>query len=77
MKTERISLYKWYSKEDVIEVNWPEVHKTIGADHLEWILKQPKDQCQLVVDKLNTNFELMAEFYNERVLVEYWMRWAK
>jgi hypothetical protein len=77
MKTERISLYKWYSKEDVIEVNWPDVHKSIGADHLEWILKQPKDQCQLVVDKLNTNFELMAEFYNERVLVEYWMRWAK
>ncbi len=77
MKTERISLYKWYSKEDVIEVNWPDVHKSIGTDHLEWILKQPKDQCQLVVDKLNTNFELMAEFYNERVLVEYWMRWAK
>lgn len=77
MKTERVSLYKWYSKEDVIEVNWPDVHKTIGTDHLEWILRQPKDQCQLVVDKLNTNFELMAEFYNERVLVEYWMRWAK
>ncbi len=77
MKTERISLYKWYSKEDVIEVDWPDVHKSIGTDHLEWILKQPKDQCQLVVDKLNTNFELMAEFYNERVLVEYWMRWAK
>lgn len=77
MKTERIRLYKWWSKEDTIQVDWPRVHKEVGSDQINWLLRQPEDRCQLVVDKWNENFELVAEFYNEKILTEYWLRWAK
>lgn len=77
MKTERVELFRWWSRDDVITVDWPKVHKEIGVEQVSWLLKQPKEECQLVVDKLNENFALVAEFYSDKKMVEYWLRWAK
>lgn len=79
MRSERIPLYKWYSDNlpDTIDINWPDVHKAVGREQMSWILKQPKEQCQLVVDKLNENFTLVAEFYCEQALIAYRLMWAK
>jgi hypothetical protein len=79
MKTNRIKLYHWFTNDvhDVIEVDWPKVHSEIGTDQLDWILKQAKSQCQLVVDKLDNDFALVAEFYDEQLLTTYHLMWAK
>lgn len=79
MKTERIELYKWYSNKqpDTIDINWPDVHKVVGREQMSWLLNQPQEKCQLVVDKINENFTLVAEFYSEQTLVAYHLMWAK
>ena len=79
MKSSRFELYHWHihNGKDIIEVDWPKVHKTVGVDLINWINKQPKEKCQLVVDKLNDDFKLIAEFYDQQTLVAYHLMWAK
>ena len=79
MKSSRFELYHWHIRngKDTIEVDWPKVHKSVGVDLINWINKQPKEKCQLVVDKLNEDFKLMAEFYDQQTLVAYHLMWAK
>ena len=79
MKSSRFELYHWRTRngKDIIEVDWPKVHKTVGSDLISWINKQPKEKCQLVVDKLNDDFKLIAEFYDQQTLVAYHLMWAK
>ena len=79
MKSSRFELYHWRicNGKDIIEVDWPKVHKTVGVDLINWINKQPKEKCQLVVDKLNDDFKLIAEFYDQQTLVAYHLMWAK
>lgn len=79
MKSNRVELYYWRSNSgtDMIDVDWPGVQKAIGVDHVSWLLKQPREKCQLVVDKIDDDFKLMAEFYDERTLLSYHLMWAK
>jgi hypothetical protein len=78
MKSNRLELYHWHTRIDApIEVDWPNVHKTVGVDLISWINKQPKEKCQLVVDKLNDDFKLIAEFYDQQTLLAYHLMWAK
>jgi len=76
-KINRIKLAEWHSKEDNIDVDWPKIQKMLGVEQVEWLLKQNKEQCQLVVDKLNYEFALVAEFYDEKILTCYHLMWAK
>jgi hypothetical protein len=78
MKTSKIELLKWLPEEgEYIEINWPKLHKTIGLDHTNWLLKQPNDQCQLVLERNDQYCRLIAEFYNDHALLEYHLMWAK
>ena len=78
MKTSKIELLSWFPKEsEYIEIDWPKVHKTIGIDHTEWLLKQPKDKCQLVLERKTADCKLVAEFYDEQTLTTYHLMWAK
>jgi hypothetical protein len=78
MKTTRIKLTEWFPAEgEYIDIDWPKVQKTIGKDQLEWLLKQPKDMCQLVLDKSESKVKLVVEFYNEHLLLSYHLMWAK
>ena len=78
MKTERIELLKWLPSEgENIEIDWPKVHKTIGVDQTNWLLKQSKTNCQLMLYRNDMYCRLVAEFYNEQTLLSYHLMWAK
>jgi hypothetical protein len=78
MKNRRVVLTQWLPQEgEYIDIDWPKVQKTIGVDHLEWLLKQPKDKCQLVLDKSQNKVKLVAEFYSDSLAVNYHLLWAK
>ena len=78
MKTERVELLKWLPEEgDTVEIDWPKVHKTIGVDHTQWLLKQPHNLCQMILERNDMYCRLIAEFYDNRALVNYHLMWAK
>jgi len=71
-------LTKWLPQEsEVIEIDWPKVQKTIGLDHLEWLLKLPHDKCQLMLERNDMYCTLVADFYDEKTLLSYHLMWAK
>lgn len=76
MKTKRIELLAWESNLDSIEIDWPKVQRIVGLDHVEWLLQQETEQCQLVVDKIGNKFRLMAEFYDDQCLTVYHLMWS-
>lgn len=78
MKTSKVELLKWLPVEsEYIEINWPKVHKTIGLDHTKWLLNQPEDICQLVLERTDMYCRLVAEFYDDKALTTYHLMWAK
>lgn len=77
MKTERIILADWVSYDLFIDIDWPTVHKKLGLEQVEWLLSQPPEKCQLVLDKNDVNNKLVAEFYDERTLLTYHLMWSK
>lgn len=76
MKTSRIVLADWISRDLYLDIDWPTVHRKLGLEQLDWLLKQPTENCQLVLDKSDINFKLVAEFYDERTLLTYHLMWA-
>ena len=78
MKNNRVELLKWAPENnEYIEISWPKVHKTLGLDQTKWLLNQPHNVCQLVLER-NTMFcRLVAEFYDEQALTIYHLMWAK
>ena len=78
MKNNKIELLKWLPSEgENIEIYWPKVHKTIGVDQTKWLLKQPQELCQLMLERNDVYCRLIAEFYDEKTLVSYHLMWAK
>jgi hypothetical protein len=78
MKTNRVELYRWLDSEgENIEIDWPKVHKTIGTDHLQWLLKQPHEICQVILERNDSYCRLVAEFYHEQTLTNYHLIWAR
>jgi hypothetical protein len=78
MKTDCVELLKWVPSEgEYIAIDWPKVHKTIGVDQTRWLLNQPDDLCQIVLERRDIYCRLVAEFYNQETLVNYHLRWAK
>ncbi len=76
MKTTRIDLIDWHSFEDTLDIDWPLVQRTIGREKIEWLLDQPNNQCQLVVDKVQDKLKLVAEFYDDKLLIRYHLMWS-
>lgn len=78
MKTSKVELLKWLPYEgENIEIDWPKVHKTIGVEHTNWLLKQSIDKCQLVLERTDMYCRLVAEFYDDKLLTHYHLMWAK
>lgn len=78
MKSKSVELLKWLPSEgENIEIDWPKVHKAIGTDHLEWLLKQPHNECQLMLERSDMYARLIAEFYDTKLLTAYHLMWAK
>jgi hypothetical protein len=78
MRTSKVVLTKWLPSEgEYIEIDWPKVHKTLGTDHVNWLLCQPVDVCQLVLERTDMYCKLVAEFYDSKTLTTYHLMWAK
>ena len=78
MKTERVELYKWLGAEgEIIEIDWPKVHQTLGLEKTNWLLKQSRDRCQMMLERRDMYCRLVAEFYDQHTLVSYHLMWAK
>ncbi len=78
MKTSKIELLKWLPEEgENIEINWPKVHRAIGLDQTNWLLKQDHTDCQVVLERNDMYCRLIAEFYTDRSLATYYLMWAK
>ena len=78
MKNKKVELLKWLPfEEENIEIDWPKVHKTIGIDHTNWLINQPKETCQLVLLRNDKYCRLAVEFYDDRTLAQYYLMWAK
>ena len=78
MKNNRVELLKWLPEpSEYIEISWPKVHKTLGLDQTKWLLGQPHDVCQLVLERNDMYCRLVAEFYDEHTLTIYHLMWAK
>jgi hypothetical protein len=78
MKSKRVELLKWLPQEgENIEIDWPKVHKTIGLDHTKWLLSQPLNVCQLILERNDMHCRLVAEFYDDKALTHYHLMWAK
>jgi hypothetical protein len=76
MKTNRVELYKWLPSEgESIEIDWPKVHKKIGLDQTRWIIDQPLDRCQMVLERRDMYCRLIVEFFDEKIAAEYVLRW--
>jgi hypothetical protein len=79
MKTRKIHLAFWeetYESEN-IDVDWPRIQRELGQDHLEWLLSLPHERGQLMVERSNGRYNLVAEFYDDVTAVDYHLRWAK
>jgi len=78
MKNNAVELLKWLPEEhEVIEIDWPKVHKSIGLTQTQWLLKQHRADCQIVLERRDRYCRLIAEFYNEHTLLNYRLQWAK
>lgn len=78
MKTKRVELYKWQPEDnEYIEISWPKVHQTLGIDQTKWLMSQPQNVCQLVLERNAIFCSLVAEFYCDRTLMQYHLMWAK
>jgi len=78
MKNNAVELYRWSpTVDDVIEIDWPKVHKTIGLAQTQWLLAQHRADCQIVLERRDQCCRLLAEFYNDQTLLNYQLKWAK
>jgi len=76
MKTKRIVLAEWVSTDLYLDIDWPAVQQKLGLEQLDWLLRQQPSACQLVLDKSDVNFKLVAEFYSESALTTYHLMWS-
>ena len=81
MKSSRVVLSEWdwavSESDNYLDIPWPRVQRDIGVDQVQWLLKRPKEHCQLVLDRSGTRVKLIAEFYDDRALTTYHLMWAK
>ncbi len=78
MKSNKVELLKWLPSEgEYIEIDWPKVHKTIGVEQTRWLLAQPEESCQVILERNDMYCRLIAEFYDNKLLTHYHLMWAK
>ena len=80
MKNNRIALHKWQTDgtEQNVDIPWPEIHQVTGYDEITWLQNQDTNAAQLILEKSPDGEQsLWAEFYNDKVHLEYMLRFAK
>jgi hypothetical protein len=76
----KVPLYEFHEDpipENVLDIDWPKVHKTVGVDKIDWVHNQRLKDCQLVLefDRYGTK-RLVVEFYNTAIVKKYFLMWS-
>jgi hypothetical protein len=78
MKSNKVELYRWLPSEgEAIDIDWPKVHQRLGLVQTRWLLDKPRHVCQLVLERNDMYCKLIAEFYCNRTLTEYVLKFDK
>jgi len=83
MKTHRFELAKYFDPElgsaENIDIDWPNVHRQAGVEHIQWLKDQDTAQCQLVVEQRTDDpyTYVIAEIYSDKLANLYSLLWAK
>jgi hypothetical protein len=78
MKSNRVKLADWEDHSNSLDIDWPMVHRLAGLDLISWAMSQPRDHCQMMIDKTGEKrYSLFLEFYNHATLKNYSSKWAK
>lgn len=79
MKSRTVLISRWQDEfsDEYIDIDWPKIQRHIGVDQVKWLLEQPSSKLQLVVEKTEDDFKLIAEFYDDQLLTFYHLMWAK
>lgn len=72
-------LYQW-PKDDrpnkYLDIDWPAVHKEVGADCINWIQKQGENNCCLHLELFDKGSRLIVEFFNQKTRSTFYMMWS-
>jgi hypothetical protein len=81
MRNRRFTITQWEANEhsENLDIDWPRVQREAGREHVEWLLKQSHTQCQILLESnpKSTVIKLVAEFYDDKLAVNYALLWAK
>ena len=83
MKTHRFEIAAYLPSESDgtgnVYIDWPEIHRQAGLEHVKWIKSQDPDKCQMILERKpdDTKVRLVAEIYSDRLATEYALMWAK
>jgi len=80
MKITSDILYQWALPdypEEYIDIDWPAVHKEVGSDIIDWINKQPDENCQLSLEIIPNGRRLIVEFFDQETYSDYKAKTAK
>ncbi len=73
------TLYQW--PEDIrpnkyLDIDWPAVHKEVGADCIKWIQAQGEDKCCLHLELFQDGSRLIVEFLNQKTKRTFHLMWS-
>jgi hypothetical protein len=80
MKTSKIFLHRWLvgSRDGYIDIPWPQIHRAVGADLINWVKSKDLTKVQLVVEQTKEGgMGLYADFYCDDLRTEFALRFAK
>ena len=79
MKNDPIFLYSWRvdCPDIYVDIPWPEVHRIVSIEEIQWLRQQTTDQCQMIVETVGVDHRLYVEFYCDKLRKEYALLFAK
>jgi hypothetical protein len=80
MKNKRVFLHNWQGDctDGYVDIPWPLIHQIVGSEQITWLQNQEISGAQLILDKTADGWQsLWAEFYSDKVHLEYILRFAK
>lgn len=74
MTVDTVVLHEWVSDSQDINIPWPDVHRVIGTDCVDWLIADPS--IEITVTQKDNLYRLIAEFYDDEVARKYWLMWS-
>jgi len=73
------TLYQWPADDrpnKYLDIDWPKVHKEVGADCIKWIQKQGESKCCLHLELFGEGSRLIVEFFDQKTKRTFHLMWS-